>query len=428
MNATLEVSKKDQFLAPFQATEGLALPSQDAAKAALVELEFPTSKTEAWKYTRVGRILNGEYSSAPNSDAIDIAPYVLEGFENNVLVFVNGHYRLDLSNFENLSGLMVRELGDAVENYEELIGNHAGTHADHKNEIFTALNTAHATGGAFIHAKDNAIVETPIQLLHLQTGDGTSAQPRHFIVANRMSQLSVVATYHSLGEGKNFNNGVTEIFVGQNAKVNFDKLQYENGNSFHIATDQVYQERDSNFTINTMTLNGGLVRNNLNIIVNGENCETNLNGLYMLKDAQHIDNHTMVDHKVPHCESNELYKGIIDGKATAVFNGKVFVRQAAQKTNAFQSNANILLSDDATINSKPELEIYADDVKCSHGSTTGQFDEEAVFYLRARGLSEKSARQLLVSAFAGEVLEHIEIEAVEKAIEGMLEERFGWKQ
>ena len=202
---------------------------------------------------------------------------------------------------------------------------------------------------------------------------------------------------------ENFTNVISEIHVGKNAKLTIDKLQEENETCSHIATELVNQQQDSNFTINTVTLNGLLVRNNLTIEVNGQNCETNLNGAYILNGNQHVDNHTVVDHKVANCESNELYKGVIDGKATAVFNGKVFVRKDAQKINAFQSNGNVLLSDDATINSKPELEIYADDVKCSHGSTTGQLDEEAVFYLRARGLSEASARQLMVGAFIEDV-------------------------
>jgi Fe-S cluster assembly protein SufD len=219
---------------------------------------------------------------------------------------------------------------------------------------------------------------------------------------------------------------VTEISIAQNAYLTIDKLQEENDSCFQIATEQVQQAKDSNFTINTITLNGGLVRNNLNIFVNGQNCETHLNGAYILKDNQHVDNHTVVDHKVAHCESNELYKGVIDGKATAVFNGKVYVRKDAQKINAFQSNGNVLLSDDASVNSKPELEIYADDVKCSHGSTTGQLDEDAVFYLRARGIGEKAARQLMVGAFVGEVFEKIGSEAVRRRIDTILTERFGW--
>jgi Fe-S cluster assembly protein SufD len=200
----------------------------------------------------------------------------------------------------------------------------------------------------------------------------------------------------------------------------------ENDESFHIATDQVHQERDSYFKINTITLSGKLVRNNLNILVDGENCETNLNGAFLLQDGQLVDNHTIVDHLKPNCNSNELYKGVLNGKSIGVFNGKVFVRQNAQKINAFQSNANVLLSEDASMNSKPELEIYADDVKCSHGSTTGQMDEEAIFYLRTRGISDQSARALMTQAFIGDVLNQIDSEEVRSYIESKLIEIHGW--
>ena len=206
-----------------------------------------------------------------------------------------------------------------------------------------------------------------------------------------------------------------------------DKIQAEGTGDFHIGTEQVIQERDSTFTLTTSTFSGAIVRNNVHVQVIGENAETNLFGTYLLNDKQVVDNHTTVDHKVAHCLSNELYKGVIDDKATAVFNGKVFVRKDAQKINAFQSNANVLMSDDATVNSKPELEIYADDVKCSHGSTTGQLDEEAVFYLRARGISEKSARNLVVSAFVNDALEKTENEEILAYIYSLVKERFGWE-
>jgi Fe-S cluster assembly protein SufD len=205
------------------------------------------------------------------------------------------------------------------------------------------------------------------------------------------------------------------------------KIQAEAGTNFHVSKENIKQDKDSNFTLHTTTLNGNFVRNDVNVAVNGQNCETNLYGAYILNGTQHVDNHTVIDHKVAHCLSNELYKGVIDDKATAVFNGKVFVRKDAQKINAFQSNANVLMSDDATVNSKPELEIYADDVKCSHGSTTGQLDEEAVFYLRARGISEKSARNLVVSAFVNDALEKTENEEVLAYIYSLVKERFGWE-
>ena len=213
------------------------------------------------------------------------------------------------------------------------------------------------------------------------------------------------------------------MFLKENSHLTIYKLQNENSETSHISTEQVYQEGDSKFNVNTITMGGELVRNNLNIIIDAMNCETNLNGLYLTEGKQHVDNHTLVDHRKPHCQSNELYKGVMKGQSTGVFNGKVFVRQDAQKTNAFQSNKNILLSDDSSIRSKPELEIYADDVKCSHGSTTGQLDEEGIFYLRSRGISEANAINLLMNAFASDVVNKITSKAFKEKIDALLEER-----
>ena len=268
------------------------------------------------------------------------------------------------------------------------------------------------------------MIDLPIQILHITEGEKTCATTRNIIIAEDNSQSNFIEAFHSYNAENTLENSITEVFVGKNTHLHIDKIQVQNDTCYHISTEQVEQDKDSTFTINTVTLNGGLIRNNLNIDVIGENCTTNLNGIYQLKGQQHVDNHTKVDHIVPNCQSNELYKGIIDEKATAVFNGKVFVRRNAQKINAFQSNGNVLLSDDATVNSKPELEIYADDVKCSHGSTTGQLDEEAVFYLRARGLSEKSARKLIVGAFINDVIEKIENEEVVAYVQQKIEERF----
>ena len=223
---------------------------------------------------------------------------------------------------------------------------------------------------------------------------------------------------------ENFINSVSEIVVGENAQLEYNKFQDKEEENYSISTEYVYQKANSHFTINTATFHGALVRNNLTIEIDAENCETNLSGLYLGKNTDHIDNHTIVDHKKPHCNSNEVYRGVLDDNATGVFNGKVFVRQHAQKTNAFQKNNNILLSDNAVVNSKPELEIYADDVKCSHGSTTGQIDEEAVFYLQSRGVSRKSAINLMINAFAKDTLEKISIEALHDYINSKIEERF----
>lgn len=389
-----------------------------SAQNTLATNELPTTRMEAWKYTRVAKLGKTHYQTSEVS--IDSVEKYTIAQDATTFVFVNGHFSEELSSTEMPEGLSVSPLSACLE------GEIDATNLVLEGEIFNALNTAFLTDGILIDIDAKAIIEKPIQIIHVLKGEATLSNFKTIIHAGDFSKASVIQGFFADDADKAFANVTSEISVGKNAFLTLDKIQYEAENTSHICTEQVAQEKDSTFTINTITLNGGLVRNNLNILVNGENCETNLNGAYLLKGKQHVDNHTVVDHKVPNCNSNELYKGVIDDNSTAVFNGKVFVRPDAQKINAFQSNGNVLLTDDASVNSKPELEIYADDVKCSHGSTTGQLDEEAIFYLRARGLSEKSARQLMVSAFIGDVLEKIENEDVSNFTHQLLKTRFGW--
>lgn len=376
------------------------------AKEVIKTTPVPTTRTEAWKYTRIAKLTRKEYAENKNTVA-SAAPYIIDDSAMSI-VFVNGHFQAQLSNISSITGLTIKSIKEC--STEELAK--AGNNVVLENELFNAINTVYSQDGIFIEIAAGANIEQSIQLIHISNGADTISHQRNFIIANASSSAHIIQAYFSENAANSFANHITEIFVAENAHMTIDKLQNEEGSSNQLITEQVEQAKDSVFTINTLTFNGGLVRNNLNIAVNGTNCETNLNGAYILKGNQHVDNHTVVDHKVAHCNSNELYKGVIDGNATAVFNGKVFVRKDAQKINAFQSNGNVLLTDEASVNSKPELEIYADDVKCSHGSTTGQLDEEAVFYLRARGISEKAARQLMVAAFIGEVFDKIENEKV----------------
>jgi Fe-S cluster assembly protein SufD len=389
------------------------------AQTVLEQTPFPTTRSEAWKYTRVAKIRSGQFEIKPVT--LNVNHHVIDEKAVSV-VFVNGHFAPQLSSETYPDGMKVLALSEMDEPERSMLGSGLPI----AGEIFNAFNTAYATDGVYIHVSAKMQIKTPIEVTHITTGSNVLSHVRNVIVCEAFAKAEIVQQFVSENANGCFTNAVTEISVGTNASLTIEKLQHENDSCFHIATEQVEQAKDSHFTINTITLNGGLVRNNLNILVNGQNCDTNLNGAYILKDNQHVDNHTVVDHKVAHCLSNELYKGVIDGKATAVFNGKVFVRKDAQKINAFQSNGNVLLSDDATVNSKPELEIYADDVKCSHGSTTGQLDEEAVFYLRARGISEKGARQLMVGAFVGEVFAKIGNEAVTAKIHDILSHRFDW--
>lgn len=402
---------------------GSFLLNPELRKKALEVLDntpFPTTKTEAWKYTRVAKIKNSSLSVQEN-------PVSLSGnfglSTNSVqYVFINGHFSEELSSKSYPEGLKILPLSRMDEAEVRVLGGNVLL----DGEVFSAINTAYATDGLYVHVSAKMQIEPVIEIIQINTEKNILTNLRHVLVSEAFSEAKFIQRSVSVNGADNFTNVISEIHVGKNSKLTIDKLQEEHESCFQISTELVNQHQDSNFTINTVTLNGLLVRNNLTIEVDGQNCETHLNGAYILNGNQHVDNHTIVDHKVANCESNELYKGVIDGKATAVFNGKVYVRKDAQKINAFQSNGNVLLSDDATINSKPELEIYADDVKCSHGSTTGQLDEEAVFYLRARGLSEASARQLMVGAFIEDVIQKIENEAVTDRIHTILKERFNW--
>lgn len=406
----------DTFLDQFGDAQSV-LPQSlvQEAKIALENTDFPTRKTEAWKYTPVGKIARGKFTF--NSAQIEL-PEAYQSISNRI-VFVNGIWDENHSNIEKIEGATITPIQND-DNFS------VGKHLKLNQEPFHCMNTILCQDGVSIKIEAHQKVKTPIYIIHLVTGEGTIAVNRHFIEAQENSEAEIVQLFSDVNAEKCFTNCITEANVAKNAHLIISKVQSESEENFHINTEQVAQERDGKFDILTFTLNGALVRNNLNIEVNGENCLTNLSGAYLGKGKQHIDNHTIVDHKVPNCESNELYKGVMNEKSTAVFNGKVFVRKDAQKINAFQSNKNVLLGEDATVNSKPELEIYADDVKCSHGSTTGQMDEEAVFYLMSRGLSEESARNLMVRAFIGELVDQLKDEILISYISDITEERFGW--
>ncbi|KJS07010.1 MAG: hypothetical protein VR77_02670 [Flavobacteriales bacterium BRH_c54] len=422
---TAELTKKDTFLAtlsPLQFNEdGYFEGLRNNAKNELNELDFPTSKTEYWKYTRVGKIVNNTYTLG-QPEKIDVSNFLIPNLDAQVLVIINGHVVADLSDFTSVDGITLTSLSHAKKQNFEGLKKHFNQFTQDKKEIFLAFNNAFHTDGIYLEVAKNKIVEKPFHIINITTGNNTISLSRNLFVANAGSQVKIIESFINVGGEKNFNNHVSEFFVAENTHLEYNKIQDKKENNFSIATEQVYQDANSNFTINTAIFNGALVRNNLNIEVDASNCETNLNGLYLGKNKDHIDNHTVVDHKKPHCNSNEVYRGVLDDESTGVFNGKVFVRQDAQITNAFQQNNNILLSDNATANSKPELEIYADDVKCSHGSTTGQIDEEAIFYLQSRGISKKGALKLMINAFAKDALERISIETLHEYIDAKIEE------
>jgi len=386
------------------------------------DLGFPTTRQEEWRFTNVKRIAETKFALAEIPAPLSretISPFVLD--EDYLrLVFVNGHYVGELSaTGATPHGAVVSSLSAALADHPALIEDHLGQLASDDNACFAALNSAFIRDGAFVHVARGVVVERPIHLLFISTGNSspTASHPRNLIIAQRDTQVTIIESYVGLNEGVYLTNAVTEVSVAENAVVDHCKLQQESAGGYHIATTQVRQQRASRFSSHYFSLGGQLVRNEVNVTLDDEGCECTLNGLYIAAGDQHMDNRTRIDHTQPHCNSHELYKGILDERAKGVFNGKIYVHPDAQKTDAKQSNRVLLLSDDAVIDTKPQLEIYADDVKCTHGATVGQMDAEAIFYLRSRGLSEMDARGMLIHAYAGEVLEQTTNETLRHAVE-----------
>ena len=407
-----------------------------AALSRFAELGFPTARhpdpelREEWKYTSVAPIVGLRFKPAdhelswPASDAL--ASATLGSVACAELVFVNGRYSPELSSRRSLpKRVAALSLPAALNTHPESIEPHLARHASSQNHPFVALNTAFMRDGAFVYVPTGTVVEAPIHLLFISTGRGhpTVSYPRNLIVAGRDSQVTIVERYIGLQNDAYFTNAVTEVVVGENAAIDHYKLQREGEDAFHIATLQVHQGRSSNFSSHSVALGGALVRNDVNAVLDGEGSECTLNGLYMATGQQHVDNHTRIDHVKPHCLSRQLYKGVLDGKARGVFNGKIVVHPAAQKTDAKQTNKNLLLSAEALIDTKPQLEINNNDVKCTHGSTIGRLDEDSIFYLRSRGIGVEAARSLLTYAFASEIINGIKVEPLRAKLENLLVRR-----
>jgi Fe-S cluster assembly protein SufD len=401
---------------------------RDKAMESFYKQGIPNRKHEEYKYTHVNLMLNGEFDFSTNKNCSDEQIEHLKFLKDAyVAIIENGIFVEGLSNLQNLTkGLTICSLVDAVKSNSPVFEKHYAQYADVNTDPFIALNTAMTKDGVFIHIAKNTIIEKPIHIIHVSTAfENTIIHPRNLIVVDENAQAKIIESFETLDStAKIFNNALIEIVIGERAIVDHYKIQDENELGYLVNTTQVIQKKQSVFSTHTFTLSGSLVRNNLTLVLDDEHIESHLNGLYLTAGNQVVDNHTVVDHLKPNCNSNELYKGIIDGKSTATFNGKIFVRKDAQKTNAFQSNKNILLSEAGTINTKPQLEIYADDVKCSHGTSTGKLDEDKIFYLRARGLSLTIAKKLLMHAFASEVVDTIKIEPLREYIEGKIAKTF----
>ncbi|MFN8351104.1 MAG: Fe-S cluster assembly protein SufD [Flavobacteriales bacterium] len=398
--------------------EGSTWPGAAEALAQAQALPIPTSKTEAWKYTRVAKLFNQPYA-APKGDANVGLPARLPVDALRV-VFVNGHFRADLSDdLKTQKGLVIDSLQHHLSHGP--VKEHYGTLAPTGERLFTAMNTAAPTDGLILLVTKGVKVEKPIHVLHVTTWERQLVQPRDLFMLHEGADAEVIieaVTPSAVEESTaSFVNSVRECMVGEGARLTIHKLQHEvNGPANNlsrlsgISFEGVRVASQGHFSLSTTTLDGALVRNEVKVSLAGPEAHAELNGVYLLNGTTHCDNHTYIGHDVPDCTSDELYKGIVAGKGTSVFNGKVYVKQDAQRTRAYQSNANILLGDDAKVYTKPELEIYADDVKCSHGCTIGRLDEKGLFYLRSRGVSEAEARKLMAHAFITEVVERVQNE------------------
>ena len=394
------------------------------------EKGFPSKKDEAWKYTSLNKILKEDFSVFPKQEnAIeykDVKKYLIHDIDSYKIIFIDGKYSSHLSETTH-DGIDVCLISAAFSKpkYRLIIENYFNKAAN--TDSLTALNTAFSSEGAYIHIPKNKLIEKPIQIIHFSTGNeaATLLQPRNLIVVDENSHVQIIERHQSLSNNPTLTNSVTEIFTNKRAIVDYYKIQNDTSNASLIDNTFINQKQESIASVHTFSFGGKLTRNNLNFFQKGERIDSILKGVTIIGDKQHVDHNTLVHHIEPNCESHQDYKGIFNGNSTGVFNGKVVVEKEAQKTNAFQSNNNILISDKATINTKPQLEIFADDVKCSHGCTIGQLDESALFYMQSRGIPKKEAKALLMYAFSNNVLNSVKIPEMKQRITNIIAKKLG---
>lgn len=427
---------KEKLIASFMAFENLVdidSPIHDVRSEAIKQFEtegFPSKKDEAWKYTSLNSILKQDYSVFPKRDNQisynDIKKYFIHDIDTYKIVFIDGVYSSHFSETTHdeidvclmSSALAKPKYRPVIENYFNKVATKDG---------LTSLNTAFCHEGAYIHIPKNKLVAKPIQILHFSTGNESAVmlQPRNLIVVDENSHVQIIERHQSLTDNAVLTNSVTEIFANKRSIVDYYKIQNDNEHASLIDNTFINQEQESFASVHTFSFGGKLTRNNLRFYQNGERIDSTLKGVTILGNNQHVDHNTLVHHIEPNCESHQDYQGIFGDSSTGVFNGKVLVNKEAQKTNAFQANNNILLSDKATINTKPQLEIFADDVKCSHGCTIGQLDESAIFYMQSRGIPEKEARALLMYAFGNSVLSSVKIPEIKQRITTIIANKLG---
>jgi Fe-S cluster assembly protein SufD len=412
--------------APGRAQAWLRALREDAF-ARFCEKGFPTTKDEDWRFTSVAEIARTPFRTARAARVTEAE--AAQGFLAGAaarLVFVNGRYAPEFSSLEGLpKGVTVASLREQIEKHPETLEKHLGRYANTERDAFVALNTAFLSDGAYVHVARGVVVERPIALLYLaaEESEPTMTQPRNLIVAEAASHVAVVEDYLSVGgESVAFSNAVTELVAGDNAVAQHFLVEREHRKAYNVSTLRIEQGRSANVTSHSVLLGGGLVRNNVHPVLAGEGGDCLINGLFLGTGRQHLDNYMHVEHAAPHCGSRQFYNGILDGQAHGVFHGRIVVHKAAQKTDAKQTNRNLLLTDGAQIDTKPQLEIYADDVKCTHGATIGQIEENALFYLRSRGISEAEARKLLLMAFAEECLDRMHAGPAREHVERLIRE------
>ncbi|MGB5189895.1 Fe-S cluster assembly protein SufD [Robiginitalea sp.] len=428
---------KDKLIASFMAFENdvdLADPVHEIRSEALKNFEakgFPSRKSEAWKYTSLERLQKVDFSLFPKQDNAleyrDVKKFFLHEIDTYKIVFIDGVYSSYLSETTH-DGVDICLMSAALTKpmYKPIIDVYFNKVASREDSL-VSLNTAFAKEGAFIYVPKNKVPRKPIEILHFSTGSETAQmlQPRSLIIAEENAELQVIERHQSLTDNEILTNAVTEIFAGKDAIVDYYKVQNDRESASLIDNTYIDQKEKSHVSVHTFSFGGKLTRNNLNFFQDGEYIDSTLKGVTLLGEKQHVDHHTLVHHQQPNCESHQDYKGIFGERSTGVFNGKIIVDKIAQKTNAFQQNNNLLISDKASINTKPQLEIFADDVRCSHGCTIGQLDKEALFYLQARGIPKKEASALMMYAFANNVLESVRIKELKQRINKLIAKKLG---
>ena len=395
------------------------------------KLGFPTLHDEEWRFTNLEVLRRGSFSIAENGisevSKKTVDSYGFSGLDCLRLVFVNGRFASSLSDAEDAGeGVLVKSLSEAIREHGDLVKDYLARYADYEKDVFISLNTSYFEDGVFVYVPDGTVFEKPVHVLHLSTDEGRPLfiNPRNLIIVGQSSSAKVIEHYVSVSQSVYFSNVVTEVVCGENANLEHYRLEFESRKAFNFSTLRVNQQKNSNITSHSILSGGAIVRNNVHPVLAGEGCNSDIYGLFISEGRQHMDNFMRVEHASPHCDSRQFYNGVLDGRSKGVFHGRILVHEGAEKTDAKQTNRNLLLSDTAQIDTKPQLEIYNDDVKCTHGATIGQMDEEALFYLCSRGIPMRKAKIIMLRAFTNETLEHMSIDSVREALESKVMDWF----